>query len=199
MIYIVVGTYKTNPENCGWYLNGKYKNHFWDKFNLNKYYEVKNIEVRTFTVSNYTRKYGELVLENGNKILFYDLLNHQTSLSDNKITSDNEIFKLSNQSALMKQGAKYFTDWLYSIITEEEIRVGFIGKRALSLINYETTIEKTDYKSFKSITKHYYDLSLLKNKFNSIEFFELFALTGRPTKEAIEKDVSWPNFLKGII
>ncbi len=199
MIYIVVGTYKTKPEECGWFLNGKYKNHFWDKFNLNKYYEANNIEVKTFTVSNYTRKYGELVLDNGNKILFYDLLNYQKSLSDKKITSDNEILKLSTESDLMKQGAKYFTDWLQSIITEDAVRVGFIGKRGLSLINYELIDEKSDYKTFKSIVKHYYGLISLKNKFKTIEFFELFPLTGRPTTVAIEKDKTWPNFFNGIV
>jgi len=197
MIYIVIGTYKTKPEESGWYLNGKYQKHIWVKFKLTDY--NKNIEVKTFKTDNYNRKYGELLLDNGNKILFYDLLNHQNSLSDNKITSDNEIFKLSAESFLMKQGAKYFTDWLQSIITEDAIRVGFIGKRGISLINYELIDEKSDYKTFKSIVKHYYGLSSLKNKFKTIEFFELFPLTGRPTKVAIEKDKTWPNFFNGIV
>ncbi len=196
MIYVIVGTYKTLPEKEGWYIKKKYDKLLWNKFNLDKYkFKVKAKEIELS--NNYKRLYGEVSLQNGSRIIFYDLLNFRQEIYEKEIYSDNRIFRIEKFRNEMLLGAKYFHEFLNKIRKSDFIRVGFIGERSESLIKFESFGLNGKFKALSTYKK--YTKALKLESSNNIEYMSLFPITGRYTIKELSKDKSWNVFFKELL
>jgi hypothetical protein len=118
--YILVGTYKTNDEKFGWYIDDNKYDRLWAK--LNEKFIVLDRKKNSFD-----RIFGNI--EGVNNFHFYDLVKY-----DNEIltTKDKEVFKI--QEKRMECIERLRT--LINIIEEnpnQEYRIGLQGNNSVGL------------------------------------------------------------------
>ena len=127
MEWIIVGTYKTNPENQGWYIANVYIYLFWQVLNyhFNTEFFYENTE-NTYDINN-----GYGYIREKPEIKFYDLLknheNNQVNGNSDRDLWDNEV--LRNR---MMTGADNLINFLQN--RKVKTRVGLVGRLAAGIV-----------------------------------------------------------------
>lgn len=134
---IIVSTYKTHPEEKGWYIASEYKRLFWD-----------NIPFTVDQKTIYNEKEGYGYLQNFPNIIFFDFVKHDSSFKSSK---DEDIIKYKLQNLLdgvarLKNICKEF---------KGKIRLGFVGYNSYGLFYnvIHNSIPQSTNLSWKDIRK----------------------------------------------
>ena len=175
MKWIIVNTYKTKPEEEGWYIANVYKKLFWETLNgnLNTNYSHEN------TQNTYSKEFGYGYIREKPEIMFYDLLkNHENNVLEN--TKDDILFEHPELKNKFISGAKKLIQFLDNF--NDFIRVGLVGyntagifklclenknlnDNTLKQIKYQNNYglcndiyinEKTEFFLLENITSRYY-------------------------------------------
>ncbi|MGD9492852.1 MAG: hypothetical protein AB7V36_05815 [Bacteroidales bacterium] len=120
---IIVGTYKTHPEEMGWYIAPEYQELFWKKI-PDDYKNVASGNTNTFI---YDKALGTGACSNLPNVFFFDLVKHDTGLNSSK-----DVDVLRQKSSELLLGLMQ----LKTLINEfsGEIRVGMVGYNVAGLI-----------------------------------------------------------------
>ena len=190
--YILVGTYKTNDEKFGWYIDDNKYDRLWAK--LNEKFIVLDRKKNSFD-----RIFGNI--EGVNNFHFYDLVKY-----DNEIltTKDKEVFKI--QEKRMECIERLRT--LINIIEEnpnQEYRIGLQGNNSVGLfLNFLEDRDRLNRLSLSTISKDHrhkkFGEILINNpNLQNLKVFKIFNLT-QPAPS--HKDLasifheSWNEFLE---
>jgi len=191
--WIIVATYKTKPEDEGWYIAREYKSNFWklvsDRFGINLFSEL--------TKDTFNKKGNYGYIESAPNIIFFDLVKN-TGNSFNT-TRDEVLYELPDFKKSLIKGLSE----LDALIEEcrIETRVGLVGRNTagifvnsyndINLINKlefaKIKFKKTEYGILKSI--------IFKNYKNS-SFYFLENITSRYYKTKNKRMLGWDVFWK---
>jgi hypothetical protein len=190
--YILVGTYKTNDEKFGWYINDKRYAMLWEK--LNEKFRAVDHKKNSFDGT-----YGNI--EGVSNFHFYDLVKY-----DNEIltTKDKEVFKIPEKRMECIERLRT----LINIIEEnpnQEYRIGLQGNNSVGLfLNFLEDLDRLKSLSLSTISKDHrhkkFGEILINNpNLQNLKVFKIFNLT-QPAPS--HKDLasifheSWNEFLE---
>ena len=188
--YVLVGTYKTNDEKFGWYINDSRYAMLWNK--LNEKFRILDHKINSFDGT-----YGNI--EGVSNFHFYDLVKYDDTIST---TKDKEVFRDKRNA---------FIDGLRVLINEiksnpkQDYRIGLQGNNSVGLfLNFLENPDRLLKVSLSSIAKDYRhkdfgEIQISDPGLNNLRVFKIYNLT-QPARSA--KDLSsifpssWNEFLK---
>ena len=124
---LIVGTYKTNPENQGWYIANVYRNLFWKV--LNDYF-ASDFSYEN-TANTYDNNNGYGYIREKPEIKFYDLLKNYENDQVNS-NSDQDLWDNAVLRDRMITGADNLINFLQN--QKVKTRVGLVGRFAAGII-----------------------------------------------------------------
>jgi len=190
--YILIGTYKTNDEKCGWYINEKRYNMLWSKL-----YEKFGVFDRKQISFDGTFGNIEMV----KNFHFYDLVKY-----DNKIltTKDKEVFKIQDKKNECIKNLNSLLDIIKNN-PNKEYRIGLQGNNSVGLfLSYLDDAKRLNEVTLSTITKEYKNIKfgeIINNKqtYPNLKIFKIFNLTQPARSHNDLKTIfhdSWNEFLE---
>ncbi len=188
--YIIVGTHKTMPEQCGWYVSIEYKKIFWehlnDNFNTNLNYSS--------TVNTFRKEKGYGYINDMPNILFFDLI----KFDEADTSKDAELFDKPTTRKIFFQGAHNLVSLIESC--DVETRVGLIGANTSGIFYNAIKKSANDFCKIESLKRVKYksDYGLITNpdfiKLPKTSFYLLENITSRYYKAKGGEFNGWKNF-----
>jgi hypothetical protein len=189
--YILIGTYKTNPENSGWYINFKRYSMLWKK--LEEKFK-KNLDS---SHSHFSSGFGKIKdIEN---FYFYDLKKYDSAINS---TKDKEVFKLKRED---------FVEGLQKLLNEImrnpniNYRIGLQGNNSVGLfMNFLVNPDRIKKVELSSISRDFKELKFGKILLPSsapanVCAFKIYNLT-QPARSEDELNTifhkTWNEFLE---
>ncbi len=190
--YILIGTYKTNDEKCGWYINEKRYNMLWAKL----YEKFGNFDRKQISFDG---KFGDI--EMVKNFHFYDLVKY-----DNKIltTKDKEVFKIQDKKIECIKNLESLLDIIKSN-PNQEYRIGLQGNNSVGLfLSYLDSAERLMEVSISTISKDYKNIKfgevIINNQsLKNLKIFKIYNLTQPARNHNDLKTIfhdSWNEFLE---
>ena len=188
--YILVGTYKTNDEKFGWYINDKRYAMLWEK--LNEKFRVVDHKKNSFDGT-----FGNI--EGVSNFHFYDLVKFDNTIST---TKDKEVFQHKRNA---------FIDGIRMLIDDikknpsTQYRIGLQGNNSVGLfLNFLEDLDRLNRLSLSTISKDYRhkqfgEIQITDPNLNNLKVYKIYNLT-QPTRSI--KDLasifheSWNEFLE---
>jgi hypothetical protein len=188
MKYILLGTYKTKPENRGWYINRSQYSILWEKIN-SKF----NTEY-TFKDCNYDGFFGRI--GSINNFLFYDIKTFDPSLEGE--TDDKFVFEVKKDD--FKAGLQKLIEEIKSN-PKINYRIGLQGNNVTGLfLNYLHDPKRLDKVKLQTLSR---DFKIPFGKItnvscpNNIQLFKIYNLTQQRKKGdwKVNFHKTWEEFL----
>ena len=188
--YVLVGTYKTNDEKFGWYINDSRYAMLWDKLN-------EKFRIRDHKINSFDGTFGNI--EGVSNFHFYDLVKYDDSIST---TKDKEVFK--NKRNAFIEGLRDLVDEIKSN-PQQQYRIGLQGNNSVGLfLNFLDNPDRLMKVSLSSIAKDYRhegfgEIEISVSGLTNIRVFKIYNLT-QPARSS--KDLSsifpssWNEFLE---
>jgi hypothetical protein len=188
--YILVGTYKTNDEKFGWYINDKRYAMLWEKLN-------EKLRFVDHKKNSFDGTYGNI--EGVSNFHFYDLVKFDNTIST---TKDKEVFQHKRNA---------FIDGIGMLIDDikknpsKQYRIGLQGNNSVGLfLSFLENPERLMKVSLGLISKDYRhkqfgEIQITDPNLNNLKVFKIYNLT-QPTRST--KDLasifheSWNEFLE---
>jgi hypothetical protein len=190
--FILIGTYKTNDEKCGWYINEKRYKILWDKL-FEKFGDFDRKKI------SFDGKFGNI--ENVKNFHFYDLVKYDSKILT---TKDKEVFKITDKKIECTENLKSLIDDIKSN-PNQEYRIGLQGNNSVGIfLNYLNNNERLMKVSISTISKYYKNIEFGEIKINdqnlqNLKVFKIFNLTQPAPSHNDLKTIfhdSWNEFLE---
>jgi hypothetical protein len=188
--FVLVGTYKTNDEKFGWYINDKRYAMLWEK--LNEKFRVVDHKKNSFDGT-----YGNI--EGVSNFHFYDLVKFDNTIST---TKDKEVFQYKRNAFIV--GIETLIDDIKKN-PSTQYRIGLQGNNSVGLfLNFLEDRDRLNRLSLGTISKDHRhkkfgEILINDPNLNNLRVFKIYNLT-QPTRST--KDLSsifhesWNEFLE---
>jgi hypothetical protein len=183
--WVIVGTYKTRPEENGWYISDNaFKQLLWDRMPFEtdqKTAYLPDLEI------------GRLI--DSPNVMFFDLAKFDQTLQS---TLDDEVLKKKYKDLIVG------TFRLKSIIQDLEknynqVRIGFVGKNAYSFFHHakNETLPTQNPSNWKKLKiKQSYGEVLMDGTKSNVKYYLLENITSRFYKTTMSNLEGWLMFWK---